>query len=415
MIEYKKLECGVGLVTEHDPNALMACVGIFVGAGSNRETAENSGISHYIEHMFFKGTKTRNALELAQASDDLGAAINAYTGKEATCYYIKALTELFPQAVDVLLDMLCNSVFDAKEMRRERGVILEEMMMAEDTPDDIILDQLTDRIYYGTQLQRPVLGSRSSLRRIDREAILDYIKTYYTKDNMVVSVVGNFDENRLISQLNDSLAVFAEKSPLRGEIRPSGAKRFKDSARDVSQSHLALGIPTVSVASDDYYAQSIVLDVLGGSMSSRLFQTVREKLGLCYSIYASPVSYTDSGMMYIYTDVTLGKEKAAIDAIAGELEDLAEKGIEESQIELVKRRLKSGYIFSLERMNGRMHQMGKNRLLLGRNYTPEESMAEIDAVTPEQVRKYIESIADIRKYSAVSISKEKLDIRKMIG
>ncbi|MBR4150759.1 MAG: insulinase family protein [Firmicutes bacterium] len=415
MIEYKTLGCGVGLVTQYEPDAQMACLGVFVGAGNCRETAENSGVSHFIEHMFFKGTNTRNALQLAQAADDLGAAINAYTGKEETVYYIKALTGLFPQASELLLDMLCNSVFDPAEIRREKGVVLEEMMMAEDTPDDIIIDHLTDRVYYGTSLQRPVLGTRSSLRRLDRGTILEYINTYYAKDNIVVAAVGNFDENRLVSQLDEYLDGLAEKSPQRGEIRPSGVKRFRDISRDVSQSHIALGIPTVSVGSPDYYAQSIVLDVFGGSMSSRLFQTLREKLGLCYSVYSSPESFTDSGMIYIYSDVTQGKEKEAVDAIAGELEELADKGISEEQIELVKRRLKSGYIFSLERINGRMHVLGKNRLLLGRNYTPEENMAEIDAITPRQVSDYIAMIADIHRYSAVSISKEKLDIRKLIG
>jgi predicted Zn-dependent peptidase len=415
MIEFKQLESGIRLVYEKLPEYQSACLGVWVGAGSARETDDIAGISHYIEHMFFKGTKTRTALQIAKDTDDLGASVNAFTGKEATCYHIKALTEVFPAAVDVLFDMLRNSLFDEKEMRRELGVILEEMSMYEDTPDDIIIDYLTDRVLYGTPLQRPVIGSRKALRSIRRENILEYIKTLYTRDNIVVAVVGNFDERDLEERIERSFRGLRAKSPVKNITPPEGGPRFFNKTRDIGQSHIALGLPTVDQRSDDFYTQAIVNDYLGGSMSSKLFQNIREKRGLSYSVYSAPTSYASAGMLYIYAGVALGKEKEAVDAIRFELEDLGEKSIPEDQIQVIKQRLKSGYIFAQESLNNRMSIIGKNRLLLGRNYTQEETMAEVDAVSPAQVAAFCERLADIRKYSGVVISKNKLDIRKLIG
>ncbi len=415
MYQYKKLACGAGLVTEHLEHAQAACLGIWVGAGSVCENADNSGVSHYIEHMFFKGTSTKDAQQLARAIDDLGASVNAFTGKEATCFHIKALTETFPQATDLLLEMLADSVFDSKEMKRERGVILEEMQMYEDTPDDLVVDLITERVLRGTPLARPVIGTRTSLKKINRDAILSYIGEYYKTENMVVSCVGRFDEKRLEDQLNEALSKFEGKSPEKASYGPTEGRSFASRAKDIGQSHIALSVPSIALDSDEFYAQAIVNDVLGGSMSSRLFQNIREKKGLAYSVFSAPVAYSKLGMFFIYAGVSMGKEKVAIDGIAEELKKLGEEGLEEHELAVCKQRMKSGYIFGQESMGSRMNVLGKNRLLLGRNYSDEEVMAEIDSVTLDQVNGICRRLSDIRQYSGALISKEKIDMKRLIG
>lgn len=415
MIEYRKTGGGISLVTEKIENAQSACIGVWVGAGSCCENRENYGISHVIEHMFFKGTKKRNALRIAKDTDDLGANINAFTGKEATCYHIKALTEVFPKACDILFDMLVNSLFDPSELRKEKNVILEELHMVEDTPEDYVVDLLTGRVFFGTPLQSPVIGTARAIKAVTHDSIKDYINSWYKKDNLVVSVVGNFDEKKLERQIDAYLSGIDENSPEKPEIKPRRAPGFAARAKDVSQSHIALGMETVSSDSPDYYAQAIVNDVLGGSMSSRLFQNIREQQGLAYTVYSYPMSYNSKGMYFIYAAVGFGKERQAVDAIASELESLGRSGLTDRDIATVKQRLKSGFIFSQEKMETRMYALGKNRLLLGRNYTPEETMAEISAVSADQVNSYCRRISNISGYCGASISREKLDIKRLIG
>ena len=404
MIEVRQLPCGVRLVMEKLPERQSASIGIWVGAGSARETGKNNGVSHFIEHMFFKGTKTRDQYQLARDTDDLGCDMNAFTGKEATCFHIKALSSVFPEAVDILLDMLCNSLFDEAEMEKERGVILEEFNMVCDTPDDYIMDLLDEKVFRRTPLAKPVLGSRSNIRGLRREDILDYIQTWYTRDNIVVSVVGNFDEERLASQLDEKLSAFGAHCPAKRKAAMPEVPGYTSLKKDINQTHIALGIPTIALDSPDYYAQAVVCDVLGGSMSSRLFQNIRERKGLAYSEFSASESYAAGGQFYIYAAVKPDTEAEVLAAIGEELKGLAAEGISQHQTEVVKQRLKSGFIFSLESTNSRMYRLGKNMLLLGRTYTEEETMAEIDAVTQEQVNRFAQRIADIRRYSGAAIS-----------
>lgn len=414
MINTRKLPCGVTLVTEHIKEFQSASIGIWQGAGSVCETEENSGISHFIEHMFFKGTASRSAQQIAKDSDDLGCSLNAFTGKEATCYHVKALTEVFPQAVDILLDMTCNSVFDRKEMAKEKGVIIEEMNMVEDTPDDRIMDMLAEKVFAGTPFASPVLGTRRSVRSIKREDISGYIEKHYRTESMVVAAVGNFDEEALAVRLEEELSSFGRNAPEKPAHEVSEVPSFACRKRDINQSHIALGIPTVGISSKDYYAQAVVNDILGGSMSSRLFQNIREKQGLAYTVFSAPMSYSNAGMLFIYAGLAPGKEKAALEAIAFELRRLAEEGISQEEVEAVKRRLKSGYIFSLESLNSRMYRLGRNMLLLGRTYEEADTMAEIDAVSAERVNAFASRLCDMRRYSGACISNRRIDLKRLM-
>ena len=238
MIEVKTLSCGVKLVMEKIPQYQSASIGIWVGAGSARENDRNNGVSHYIEHLFFKGTESRTQLQIARDTDDLGCDMNAFTGKEATCFHIKALTGVFPQAVDILLDMLCNSLFAQEDIERERGVILEEYSMTCDTPDEYIMDLLDEKVFGSHPLARPVLGTKETIESLGREDLLSYIRTWYARDNIVVSVVGNFDEERLSMQLEEKLSSFGEHSPAKDTCSPFGERRFVSLKREINQTHL---------------------------------------------------------------------------------------------------------------------------------------------------------------------------------
>ena len=415
MIQVKKLPCGARLVTEKLPEFRSASIGIWVGAGAVKEASDRKGISHFIEHMCFKGTEKRNFLQLAKEADDLGAALNAFTDKEATCYHIKALTDVFPQAVDILLDMVCFSKNDAAEIRKEKRVVTEEIAMVEDTPDDIIVDILMEKVFLGTPLQYPVLGSRRTVRVITREDVLAYRKKWYTAGNIVVAAVGNFDDSALEEQLEAQLSMLPSKSPEIADYKPSEGCRYGYRTQDINQTHIAIGLPTVSMGSGEYYAQAIACDILGGSMSSRLFQNIREQKGLAYSVFSSTLSYAQDGMFMIYAGITPGKEVDAVTGIAGELAGLKRDGISKEETEIVKQRLKSGYIFSLESMNSRMYRLGRNLLLLDKVYSQEDTMAEIDAVTADQVNAFLDRICDIGKYSGVAISSKRIDMKRLMN
>ena len=415
MIEQKTLPCGVRLVMEKMPDRQSASIGIWVRAGSVRETEQNNGVSHFIEHMFFKGTKTRTQLQIAQDTDDLGCDLNAFTGKDATCFHIKALTDVFPQAVDILLDMLCNSLFDEEAMEKERGVILEELSMTLDSPDDYIMDLMDENVFRGAPLARPVLGTEETIRSISREDILSYIGTWYTRDSIVVSVVGNFDEKRLEEQLEEKLSVFGAKAPAAEHAAPVEGPHFSSLKRDINQTHIALGIPTIALDSPDYYAQAVVCDVLGGSMSSRLFQNIRERRGLAYEVYSAEAAFAEGGVFYLYAGFKPKTEKEVLQAIDEELKGLVKEGISAQQTEIVKQRLKSGFIFSLESTNSRMYRLGKNLLLLGRTYSEEETMAEIDSVTADQVNAFAARIGDLSRYSGAVISPRNVDLSKLMS
>ncbi len=415
MIKYEKLPCGVGFVSEELPEFASARLGIWIGAGSVFENENNSGVSHLAEHMFFKGTKNRSAKQIARDADDLAATLNAFTGKEGTCFHIKVLSDNLLNAAEILLDMLCNSVFDPSELSKEKGVILEEMKMIEDTPDDHIIDLITQRTLAGTPYAESVIGTRKSLQSINRAKLIEYIDSRYTLGNMVVSVAGNFDEKALKSLVDEKLSEFGDKTAQMPDFAPPGGRSFSSLVRNIGQSHLALGTPGAAMNSDMYYVQAIVSDILGGSMSSRLFQSIREEQGLAYSVYSAPQSFSNTGMFFIYAGIKAGTEERVLREIENQLVELAEDGISEDELDKVKLRFKSAQIFSMESLSSRMFLMGRDRLIYGRNYSNEEIVAEIEAVTAEQVKEYARSIADFATYSAVCISNKRVNIRKLMG
>ena len=414
MIETTKLPCGVRVVWEEMPQAQAASIGFWVGAGSSLEAPEEAGISHFLEHMLFKGTQKRSAADIARETDRIGAQVNAFTGREATCFHLKALSGVFLQGVDILLDMLCHSLFQPGEIRKEKGVVLEEIKMYEDMPDELVLDLLTASVLRGSGLADAVIGKRTTLGKMNRARLSAYMDRLYTRDNIVVSVVGAFDRSALFEQLETALVQLPARASKEADQPPQGAVRVTSRRRDIAQTHLAIGRQGVPLDSDLYYAQAIVNDVLGGSMSSRLFQKIREERGLAYSVFSAGYSYMRAGIFFIYAGIGIGNERETLAAIGQELEQLAAEGLKEEEVAVVKQRLKSGFIFGQESMNSRMYRQGKNLLLLGRTFSPQEIMEQIDQVTLEEIQGVCLQLGDLTSYSGAVISKEKMNLRSLM-
>ncbi|NLY71012.1 MAG: insulinase family protein [Clostridiales bacterium] len=414
MIIKKTLDNGIRIVMEKIPSVKSVSVGIWVKAGSVDENKKIAGISHLIEHMMFKGTDTRSAKKIAEDVDRIGGQINAFTGKEATCYYIKTLESNIDKGCDIITDMFINSKFDEEELEREKSVIFEEIKMIEDSPEDDAHENLQEILFRGSALESPIIGTYSSLESITRDTILEYIDEEYTADSIVISVAGSFDEDLICNIFNERLEGI--KNTKSKKILPvkNYVPDYKVKKKDVEQSHICLGTKSVAHEDELYYPMLILNSIMGGSMSSRLFQNIREQKGLAYTVYSSIHSYQTDGMYYIYAGVSHDKVDEAVDAICIELKDLAKKGITEDELYIAKEQLKSNYVFSQENVNNRMYSLGKNTLLRSRLLTPSEVIEKINNVTMDDIKKASEIITDITKYSGVIVSDRQFDIKGML-
>jgi predicted Zn-dependent peptidase len=418
MVEIKTISNGITIASEYLPYVQSVSAGIWVRAGAVDETPDiegdnlkasrQPGISHFIEHMMFKGTERRNAKELAEAVDRVGGSSNAFTSKEATCYYVKSLSENLLETVDVLTDMMTGSLFDAEEMEKEKNVVYEEMKMTEDSPEDLAHDLLEESVFEGVPLGNRIIGTPESVASVTRDDILHYLGERYTSDNIVFSVAGNFDEAALIAKLEADFSGIGPGSSVRSGAAVTNPPTFQSREKDIEQSHIFLGRRGVEFESDDYFAFMLFNSLLGGGMSSRLFQSIREEKGLAYSVYSVNSSYVDDGFFHIYAGVGEDNEAPAIEAIREELELLAQGGVDEDELAKEKVHNKGQYIFNQENTGSRMFAAGRNVLLLGHTYTPEEIIAGINAVSREDISRIAGQYADLAGYSAVIIGKKEL-------
>lgn len=413
-IRIKKLDCGVRVVTEKINHVNSAAIGIWVRNGAVDEYKEVAGISHFIEHMMFKGTKKRSARQIAEDIDKIGGQMNAFTGKEATCYYVKSLnTHLFDGA-EVLLDMLNESVFDSHEMTKERKVICEEIKMIEDQPDDLAQDKVMEMVFRGSPLGNSVIGTPTSLKKITRPVITEYKKKTYTRDSIVVSVAGNIDEEKIYAYLEDKFEkLLPEKERAAMDIGQN-APDCKVIVKDIQQSHICMATKTIALDDPRYYSFAILNNVMGGSMSSRLFQNIREEKGLAYSVYSMNSAFSTSGFYTIYAGVSHDRIGMAIDGIKEELDKLDKYGVTEEELSMSKEQLKSSYIFGQENVASRMFTIGKNLLLLDKVYTAEEVLEGIDQVSLESIDQIKPMICDTDNYSAVCVTDKRVNLKRMI-
>ena len=391
-----------------------AALGIWVRAGASDEWDEVSGVSHFIEHMMFKGTKNRTAKQIAEDVDKIGGVFNAFTGKEATCYYIKTLSSNICRGAEILLDMLTGSKFDQEEMDRERQVICEEIKMVKDTPDDDVYDTISELVAGGNPLGRSILGTPESLAGIDRSRLVDYRDQMYARDSIVVAVAGNFDEEAIEAIFEDRLTSLRDKKPKKEiQLKPY-QQSFNVKVRDIEQTHICLATPGVALDDPRYYAFVLLNSIFGGSMSSRLFQNIREQKGLAYSVCSMNLFSSYWGFFSIYAGVSPEKAEEALDAIHYELDTLRESGVTEEELAMAKEQMKSSYIFGLESVNSRMFSIGKNKLLLDRVYAEEEVLSSFDRVTREDIREVAEMIGDYSSYCGAAVTGRDFDLERIV-
>lgn len=384
MIQKFETPNGVRIVLEKIPTVRSVSIGIWIGTGSRFESKEMNGISHFLEHMFFKGTNKRSAKEIAEAFDGIGGQVNAFTSKEYTCYYAKVLDEHASIALDVLSDMFFHSTFDTKELEKEKNVVLEEIKMYEDAPDDIVHDLLSQACFGDHSLGYPILGTQQTLQSFSSQSLRDYMTNYYTADQVVVSVAGNVDES-IIETIQTTFSTLNASRTEKTFIKPDFLTNKLVRKKDTEQVHLCLGFNGLPIGHKDIYSLVLLNNILGGSMSSRLFQEVREKKGLAYSVFSYHSSYHDNGMLTIYGGTAPSQLDELYTTIISTLREIGKTGISENELQKGKEQLKGNLMLSLESTNSRMSRNGKNELLLKRHRSLDEMIDEINGVSIDHV------------------------------
>jgi len=376
---------GIRVVSEYIPHVRSVSLGFWVEVGTRDEASEVNGISHFIEHMLFKGTKRRSAAEIARSLEDVGGTLNAFTSKELTCFYAHFLDNDLPLAVDVLSDMLINSIFAPEEIRKEKDVILEEIKSMDDVPEERIHDYFYQDLFGDHPLSRPTLGTRESLKKISRKAALDYMKANYTRNRLVVAASGNIRHQDLCDLLAgqfdgwDNHSVRTLTPP-----RPNGSYQ-KVREEDVAQAHICLGTQAFAFSDERKYAALIMNTILGAGMGSRLFQSVREMHGLCYSIYSYLEFMADTGVFCIYTGTDKDNIDLALELIHQELEKLKTEGLDKDELQRTKSQLKGNLMLSLESTSSRMNRLAKMEIYLQEYYTLDDVLKGIENVTQDDV------------------------------
>lgn len=417
MFKQFKLDNGIRVVCEKIPHMRSVALGLWVATGSRNETPVNNGISHFIEHMLFKGTQKRSAKEIAETIDNIGGQLNAFTGKECTCFYTKTLDSHINTSMELLADMFFNSKFDKKDMDVEKKVIFEEIGMYEDSPEDLVHDLLSETVWEGNSLGYPILGTQKSLNDIDGQVIHDYLKGCYTPENTVIAVAGNFDDDRLAELVGKHFSHWDSNVKGRNPYdKPIFVPNTRIKEKDTEQVHICIGFNGIEQGNDKLYAVMAMNNILGGGMSSLLFQKIREEKGLVYSIYSYPSSYKNAGMFTVYAGMNPEHLENVISLVTAEVKKFIKNGIGKDELQKSKEQLKGNYILGLESTSSRMNSIGKSELLLGVIHTPEEILQKIDKVsmeTVDEVMKYIFNFENI-SFSAVGKVKSNMDFMQMI-
>jgi predicted Zn-dependent peptidase len=394
MFKKYHLNNGIPLVVEQISNVRSVALGVWVKVGSRYESREINGISHFLEHMFFKGTRRRSSRDIAVEIDSVGGDLNAYTSRETTTFYVKVLDEHIGRGIDLLSDLFLHSTFPEEEMEKEKRIIREELKMVEDTPDDLIHDLFYQTIWGDESIGQSILGRKETIKSFQRDDLLSHIRKYYGTKDTVIACAGNFDPDLLIATLNETLGGLRRGSePKRGrkpEFNPSATVHSKD----LSEVHICLGVEGIPVTSEDRYPLYVLNGILGAGVSSRLFQEIREKRGFAYSIYSFVASYVDTGLWAVYAGTAKKRVLEVIELIMKEMTGLKDS-ITGTDLQRAKDQMKGNLILGLESTNGRMQNIARQEIYFGRYYSPTEIIREIDAVRLEEVRALAERM--IRK------------------
>jgi predicted Zn-dependent peptidase len=397
MYQKDVLDNGVTIVSEEAPGVYSVAVGFWMKTGSRLEKPNEAGISHLIEHLLFKGTARRTAKQIAEAIEEVGGQLNAFTSKEYTCYYVRVPADYLTLAVDLLSDMLFNSLFRQEDIDREKRVVAEEISMYEDTPDDIIHDYFSQTIWDGHPLGRPIIGTIDSLSGIDRDLILSFFKRHYSPSNMVVSLAGNFRRQEAVDLLESSLGSVPAGKVENTITPPQTRAGIKSFQRDLEQAQICMGAPGVSLFDENVYHLQIINSILGGGASSRLFQRIREERALVYAIYSYYLCFLDSGLFTIYAGTNPAHCQEVLDLSWEEMQSLAEKGVKPQELNRAKTQVKGSLLLAQESVLQRMHRLGKSELVHNRIITIEEILEKINALTEADLQSFAAKIFDPKR------------------
>jgi predicted Zn-dependent peptidase len=407
-IQMIRLSNGVRIVTEKMPGVSSVSLGIWVGTGARMERAGEEGISHFIEHLMFKGTKKRSARDIAESLDSVGGQLNAFTAKEMTCYYARVMAEHLPLAVDVLSDMMFNSVFEKGALDKERGVVKEEISMYEDTPDELIHDFFLATAWPDNPLGKAILGTRDSLDGIDRQAIINYLDRQYVAEKIVISAAGCL-EHEVVQAL---LSPIFEKLPKKSQPDlPASPKSLSGAVKHLEkptgQMQICLGTQGVTLDDERNYSLYLLNNVLGGGLSSRLVQSIREERGLAYTVYSFNSAFRDAGIFAFYAGTAPSSASQVIELFQQEMDNLCQKGVTEAEFAKAREQVRGSLFMGLESVGNRMNRLGRNLILLDRIIAPEETIAKVEAVRQEDIPALAKYLFETQPHVLATIGPEK--------
>jgi len=385
-IHREVLPNGLTVLSEEMSHIRSISIGIWMKTGSRDEVPESNGISHFVEHMVFKGTKSRSAKEIAREVDSIGGNIDAFTGKETICFNVKVLDEHLPKALDILSDLVLNPVFDPKDITREKGVILEEIKMDEDNPDYLVHEIFTQNFWKDHPLGKPILGTKDTVRSFERDKVFDFYRQRFAPNNIIVSAAGNLNHGRFMGLIRERFAAL-ESTP-NGFHQPAPAvtpRIITRNKKSLEQVQLCMGVPSHPISHEKRFVSYILNTVLGGGMSSRLFQKIREEHGLAYSIYSDLSPYRDTGCLGVYAGMSLESTRSVVDSILAEFKELKSGPIPAEELRRAKDQLKGSLMLSLESSTSRMSNLARQQMYFEKFLTMDETIAQIEKVSGDEV------------------------------
>ncbi len=386
-IEVTTLRNGVRVITEQMPHVRSVSVGVWIGSGSRRESPEQNGLSHFIEHMLFKGSRSRSAEEIARSVDSIGGNLDAFTAKELVCYNTKVLDEHLPLAFDVLSDLVLHPLFREEDLAKEKGVILEELKMEADNPDYLVHELFSANFWRDHPLGRPILGTKETVNGFTREKLLEYYRGVYSPSNLLITAAGNLEHGRLEDLAREYFEGLDPHDPPPAQPAPvTHARITLKHKKELEQVHLCLGVPCYPVSHEQRFACYVMNNLLGGGMSSRLFQNIRERQGLAYSVFSDLNPYRDTGCLSVYAGTSLESARKVVDSVLNEFRQIKQDGIPAEELRRGKDHLKGSLMLSLESTSSRMSNLARQELYFQHFFTLDELVDRIEEVTADQVQ-----------------------------
>jgi len=384
---------GLTILTEEMQQIRSTSIGIWIKTGSRHEEAERNGISHFVEHMLFKGTTSRSAQDIARQVDSIGGNMDAFTAKECICFNIKILDEHLPIAMDILSDLVLNPVFAAKDIVRERGVILEEIKMDEDSPDYLVHEIFTQNFWKDHALGRPILGTKETVRKFEQTMLFDYYSGFFYPGNMIIAAAGSLNHERFAELVRQKFSQLQSKQNGFKQTPPQTfSKIIARNKKSLEQVQICMGVPALQIADDRRYVGYVLNTLLGGGMSSRLFQNIRENQGLCYAIYSDLNSYRDTGCLSVFAGTSQEWAPKVVESVVGEFRNLKAEAVSDEELNRAKAQLKGSLMLSLESSTARMSNLARQEMYFDRFFSLDEIIERIESVTADQLREMAEGL-----------------------